>query len=63
METHTEVSPEFQKEDEAVIPHHPLISGLGKALAAHLWESREEQLKEDPRRKRRCSSSCWEMLV
>lgn len=29
------------------IPHHSLISGLGKA---HLWESREGQLKEDPRR-------------
>lgn len=47
---HTEASPGFQREDEAAIPHHSLTSGLGKALAAHLWESRVEQLKEDPRR-------------
>lgn len=47
---HTEASPGFQREDEAAIPHHSLTSELGKALAAHLWESRVEQLKEDPRR-------------
>lgn len=47
VETHTEASPGFQREDEAAIPHHSLISGLGKA---HLRESREGQLKEDPRR-------------
>lgn len=50
METHTEVSPAFQREDDTAIHHHSLTSGFGKALAAHLWESREEQLKEDPRR-------------